>query len=56
LAQSNGSYAHGRSGDVSTAPGHSHTVPGASAPAGSNAARNNVRPTMILNKITFAGA
>jgi microcystin-dependent protein len=56
FAQANGSHAHGLSGDVSTVPGHSHTVSGASAPAGGNAAHNNVQPTMILNKIIFAGA
>jgi hypothetical protein len=49
------SHAHGLSGDVSTVPGHSHAVSGGSTPAGSNAAHNNVQPT-ILNKIIFAGA
>jgi microcystin-dependent protein len=35
---------------------HGHTISGATAAAGSDGAHNNVQPTIILNKIIFAGA
>ena len=34
---------------------HTHTVSGSTASAGSGSAHNNVQPTIILNKIIFAG-
>jgi microcystin-dependent protein len=35
---------------------HTHTVSGTSGAAGEDAAHNNIQPTIILNKIIFAGA
>ena len=34
---------------------HTHTVSGTTSSAGSSGAHNNVQPTIIFNKIIFAG-
>lgn len=51
-----GGYADGSPGTTGVSGGHTHSVTGgASGSAGSGDAHSNLQPTMVLNKIIFAG-
>jgi microcystin-dependent protein len=53
LSRGNLAFGSALGTDISNA--HGHTISGSTASAGSDAAHNNVQPTIILNKIIYTG-
>lgn len=52
---SSGAHTHAVSGSTNSAGAHTHAVSGSAANTGGGEAHNNVQPTLVLNKIIFAG-